>query len=190
MNFVNTTAYVFKCFTTLTELESEEVLRGRNDPFVRRWMKSDRTIGLDEHRRFMLSLQFNARALYIKIERAGRFVGVYSINDVSKGIAQGGFWVTAFARERLLPLNVVFQGMNYMFEIRGIQGIYGFQKKDNQSVVRLNELLGLSLSESSGADEAGVERVEITRQRWNQTTLNDVKLLKLLERTEKLNGTT
>ncbi len=36
--------YTFKNFTDLTQQESDEVLHGRNDPEVRRWMTSDRVI--------------------------------------------------------------------------------------------------------------------------------------------------
>lgn len=182
--------YTFKNFTDLTEQESDEVLHGRNDPEVRRWMTSDREITADEHRRFMSGLQGNPHAVYVRIERAGHFAGVYSISNIADGAGLGGFWVTAYTRERFLPLNVVFQGMDYTFEVKGIGRIYACQKTGNHGVIKLNGLLGVTLSESGGAFDDGMQRVVITKNDWRQKTNQDIRLFKLMDRMEKLNGTT
>ena len=190
MNAIATGLYTFKHFTDLTESESDEVLRGRNDPQVRRWMTSDQPIDADDHHRFMSGLKSNDKSLYVRIERAECFVGVYSLNDLADDSALGGFWVTAYARDRLLPLNVVFHGMDYMFRVQGIGRIYGHQKKSNQSAIRLNALLGLYPSKTLIAHGGDTQQIEITRQQWTQMTAQDAKLLKLMDRMEKLNGTT
>ena len=186
----NSTIYTFKNFRDLTEQESDEVLQGRNDPEVRKWMTSHQVINADEHRRFMIGLQGNANAVYVRIERAGRFAGVYSLNDLSAGSGLGGFWVTAHTRERLLALNVVFQGMDYMFRASGIERIYGCQKQDNLSAIRLNALLGLQISEPSTACAKGMQQIEITKHLWQKKTAQDDKLLNLMNRMEVRNGTT
>ena len=190
MNAPFSALYTFKNFTDLTEQESDEVLRGRNDPEVRRWMASDRAISADDHGRFMSGLRGNPHMVYMRIERAGRFAGVYSLNDLAASSGLGGFWVTADTRERLLALNVVFQGMDYMFRGLGIERIYGRQKQDNLSAIRLNALLGLVPSESNTASVEGMQQIEITKQHWLQSTAQDAKLLKLMNRMEALNGTT
>ena len=190
MNLPVSPLYTFKNFTDLTEQESDEVLCGRNDPEVRRWMTSDREITAGEHCRFMSGLQGNPHALYVRIERAGCFVGVYSLNDIEADFGLGGFWVTALTRERLLPLNVVFQGMDYMFRTLSIDCIYGCQNQDNMSAIRLNALLGLTLSESATVSAEGMQQIEITRKMWQQKTAQDSKLIKLMNRMESLNGTT
>jgi RimJ/RimL family protein N-acetyltransferase len=180
--------YSFKNFTDLTQQESDEVLHGRNDPEVRRWMNSDQVISVDDHQLFMSRLQGNSNMIYVRIERAGCFAGVYSLNDLAAGSGLGGFWVTANIREHLLSLNVVFQGMDYMFRIMGIERIYGCQKQNNLSAIRLNALLGLSDSGTACAE--GMQQIEITKQQWQQKTAKDAKLLKLMNRMETLNGTT
>lgn len=190
MNVPVSPLYTFKNFTDLTEKESAEVLHGRNDPEVRRWMTSDRVISDDDHRRFMSGLRGNSYAAYVRIERAGSFAGVYSLNDLTAVSGLGGFWVTAYTRERLLALNVVFQGMDYMFRALGIERIYGCQNQDNLSAIRLNALLGLVLSESGTPCAEGMQQIEITKQQWQQKTAQDAKLLKLMNRMETLNGTT
>ncbi len=190
MNVPVSSLYTFKNFTDLTQQESDEVLQGRNDPEVRRWMTSDRVISADDHRRFMSGLRGHPHSAYVRIERAGCFAGVYSLNNLAAGSGLGGFWVTARTRELLLPLNVVFQGMDYMFRALGIERIYGCQKQDNLSAIRLNALLGLALNESGTACAEGMQQIEITKQQWQQKTAQDAKLLKLMNRMETLNGTT
>lgn len=182
--------YSFKNFTDLSDQESAEVLQGRNDPIVRTWMTSDKEITPEEHVRFMSMLKCSNRSFYVRIDREGYFVGVYSLNDISGGSARGGFWVSAFARERHLPLNVVFQGMDYMFRVFGINHIYGFQKFENHSAIKLNSLLGLNPNLAKSTDTKDLLRIEITQQQWVQNTRQNMKLLKLMDRIEKLNGTT
>jgi RimJ/RimL family protein N-acetyltransferase len=178
--------YSFKNFTELTEQESDEVLQGRNDAEVRRWMTSDRIITPDEHRRFMESLRRNDKAVYVRIERAGCFAGVYSLNDIADGSALGGFWVSSYTRERLLALNVVFHGMDYMFRTFGIGRIYGCQRAENHGAIRLNALLGLNRCGPSVGCGEGMEQIEITRTKWEQNTAQDPKLIKLMDRAERL----
>jgi len=182
--------YSFKNFKDLTEQESEEVLLGRNHPEVRRWMTSDRVITAKDHRRFISRLQDDHQAVYIRIERAGRFAGVYSLNDIAASCGLGGFWVTTFTRERLLALNVVFQGMDFMFRALHIERIYGCQKQGNLSAIRLNALLGLALSKPRAQFSEDMQQIEITKQQWQKKTVRDTKLLKLMNRMEELNGTT
>lgn len=178
--------YSFKNFTELTEQESDEVLQGRNDAEVRRWMTSDRIITREEHRRFMESLKRNDKAIYVRIERAGCFAGVYSLNDIADSSALGGFWVSGYTRQRLLALNVVFHGMDYMFRTFGLSRIYGCQRAENHGAIRLNALLGLNRCSPSVSCGEGMEQIEITRTQWEQNTAQDPKLIKLMDRAERL----
>jgi RimJ/RimL family protein N-acetyltransferase len=180
--------YIFKNFAELSESESAEVLRGRNDPEVRRWMTTDRVIGEEEHRSFVASLRHSPSAVYIRIERAGFFLGVYSLNDIQAGSALGGFWTTEHARRRMLALNVVYQGMDHMFRRFGVDRIYGYQRVDNHSALRLNGLLGLQPCCEDPGEEIQLRKIQITREQWQRRTVSDSRLQKLLRRTEELNG--
>ena len=189
MRFTYNGLYTFRNFVDLNEYESAEILSGRNDACVRAWMTSTKPISTDEHAQFMCRLKGNERSLYVRIDRGGCFVGVYSLNDIANGTGQGGFWVTPFARERLMPLNVVFQGMDYMFRVYGINYIYGFQNAKNHGAIRLNSLLGLFNTTNAFSDSSDMIRIEMTKQHWCQKTRQDKKLITLMDRIEKLNGT-
>jgi RimJ/RimL family protein N-acetyltransferase len=179
--------YRFTNFTELTEQESDEVLQGRNDPEVRRWMTSDRFITPDEHRRFINLLKASAGQAYLKVERNRHFAGVYSLIEMREGSAVGGFWVTAYARQRLLSLSVVFQSIRYVFETFPVQTIRGYQLIDNTPVARLNTMLGFRPGEAPANSDPRMTYLTLTRDIWSSQVLTDRRLLKLVEMAERRN---
>jgi RimJ/RimL family protein N-acetyltransferase len=179
--------YSFTNFTELTEQESDEVLQGRNDPEVRRWMTSDRFITPDEHRRFINLLKASAAQAYLKVERNRHFAGVYSLIEMREGSALGGFWVTAYARQRLLSLSVVFQSIRYVFETFPVQTIRGYQLIDNTPVARLNNMLGFRPGEVPANPDPRMTYLTLTRDIWSSQVLSDRRLLKLVEMAERRN---
>ena len=88
-----------------------------------------------------------------------------------------------------MALNVVFQGMDYMFRVCGINTIYGFQNAKNHSAIRLNALLGLRTNTNDFSNSPDMIRIEMSRQHCYQKIRQDIKLITLMERVEKLNGT-
>ena len=187
MNAPFSALYTFKNFTDLTEQESDEVLRGRNDPEVRRWMASDRVITLDEHRRFIVLLNASPSQAYLKVARNGHFAGVYSLTDIKEEYVVGGFWVTDYARQRLLSLSVVFQCICYVFETFPIETIRGYQLMDNNPVAKLNQMLGFGPGEAPANADPRMNYLTLTRDNWSSKVLSDRKLLKLLEIAERRN---
>jgi RimJ/RimL family protein N-acetyltransferase len=179
--------YTFKNFTDLTEQESDEVLQGRNDFEVRRWMTSDRTITADEHQRFMNALKVSDKQICMRVERNGQFTGVYSLTDIRADSAVGGFWVAAYARQRSLSLGVVFQSIRYVFETFQIEKIRGYQLVNNGPVAKLNAMLGFRAGEAPTNPDSRMHYLALTRDTWLGQVLPDNKLLKLIETAESLN---
>lgn len=176
--------YNFKNFTDLTEQESDEVLQGRNDEEVRRWMTSDRIITSDEHRRFMASLKTSSSQIYLRVERNGHFAGVYSLTDLREKSAVGGFWITAYARQRLLSLGVIYHSIGYVFETFPVATIQGYQLIHNKPVAKLNALLGFVPGVSPVSADPRMHYLELTRENWYGRAVFDRKLLTLIETTE------
>ena len=187
MSTISTSHYTFKNFTDLTIGESDEVLQGLNDPQVRRWMTSDKCITPDEHRQFMASLKSSATQTYLRVERADHFVGVYSLTDIRNQSAVGGFWIAAYARERLLSLSVVFRSLGYVFENYSMEHIRGYQLADNHSAAKLNALLGFVRIEAPADPDPRMHYLALKREAWEQTASRHRKLLKLIEIAEKRN---
>jgi hypothetical protein len=179
--------YSFKNFTDLTEQESDEVLQGRNDAEVRRWMTSDGVIAPNEHRRFMESLKASTTQAYLKVDRNGHFVGVYSLNDMREGSAVGGFWISAYARQRLLSLCVVFQSIRYVFETFPVEMIRGYQLKNNSSVTKMNAMLGFGPGETPIDADPRMNYLKLTYDVWSSRVSAEGRLLKLMETAESRN---
>ena len=179
--------YTFKNFTDLNEQESAEVLRGRNDAEVRRWMTTDRVIAPDEHSKFMQSLKASNTQIYLKVDRNGHFAGVYSLTDIRDRSAVGGFWVSDYARRRLLSLCVVFQSIRYVFETFPVEMIRGYQLKTNSSVSKLNALLGFGPGEPPPEADPRMNYLCLRRDVWSGRASSEEKLLKLIETVESRN---
>jgi len=173
--------YSFKNFIELIEQESDEVLQGRNEVEVRRCMTSDRFITPDEHRGFIASLKTSPTQVYLKVERDGHFVGVYSLIDMHEGVAVGGFWITDYARRRLLSLSVVFQSIGYVFDTFPIETIHGYQLIENKPVAKLNSMLGFRPVATPADADPRMNYLTLTRDIWSSQVLSDRRLLKLLE---------
>jgi UDP-4-amino-4,6-dideoxy-N-acetyl-beta-L-altrosamine N-acetyltransferase len=180
-------AYSFKNFTELTKEESEEVLHGRNGEEVRRWMTSDRMITPEEHREFMRSLKTSTGDVYLMVMRSGHFVGVYSLTDISDGSAVGGFWITNYARQRLLSLSVVFHSVSYVFDKFKIDKIRGYQLTNNKPAAKLNALLGFIVDKDHPEVNPRMQYLTLTREVWSSSILSEKKLLTLIAATERIN---
>lgn len=179
--------YTFKNFTELTDEESSEVLRGRNNPAVRCWMVSDRIIGTDEHQRFIARLRKSPAEVYLRVERLGRFAGVYSVSAIKDGVGLGGFWVTDEIRERFLSLCVVFHSIGYAFATLSIKEIWGFQLLENHSASRLNSMLGFHLANRPPDADPRMAYWFLTRDSWLMSASRNPKLLRLIELAESRN---
>lgn len=180
--------YAFKNFTELTDHESHEVFVGRNDEHVRKWMTSDDLISLEEHQRFIISLKSSYTSLYLRVERRGQFVGVYSLNGFhGQGAAVGGFWVASYARDRLLGLGMVYNSINYIFKNYPINSIQGYQMFNNRSAAKLNALLGfLPIKRPLNFDKR-MNYLELTRFSWESQYSRNPHLLRLIEIMESRN---
>ena len=185
MNIISTSLYTFKNFRDLTESESDEVLQGRNDPQVRRWMTSDRFISPEEHRCFTASLKTCTTKFYFRVERRGRFAGVYSLTNLRDQSAVGGFWIATHARERLLGLSVVFNSISYVFKNCPVGTIHGYQLANNRPVAKINAMLGFVHSETPLNPDPRMSYLEITRAAWENVFSNDSKMLKMIELVER-----
>ena len=186
MSAISTSLYTFKNFTDLTESESDEVLQGRNDEQVRRWMVSDRFISLEEHRNFIASLKICSTQLYFRVERRSRFAGVYSLTELRNQSAVGGFWITTHARERLLGLSVVFNSISYVFKNYPIGTIRGYQLADNRPVAKLNSMLGFVHSVAPLNPDPRMSYLELTRATWENEFFHDSKMLKMIGLVESM----
>jgi UDP-4-amino-4,6-dideoxy-N-acetyl-beta-L-altrosamine N-acetyltransferase len=177
--------YTFKNFTDLTEQESNEVLHGRNDPDVRRWMKSDRVIAPEEHQRFLELLKTSDSQVYFRVERNAQFVGVYSLSGITSSFGVGGFWISKAARERMLGLSVVFHSIDYLFDSRSIEAICGFQLASNDPATKLNRLIGFEkIARPDQADNSMIY-LQLSREKWSRDSVVGTALRNLVELSER-----
>lgn len=185
MNVPVSQLYTFKNFTDLTEQDTDEVLHGRNDPEVRRWMTSDRVISAEEHNSFVKRLKCSSTQLYLRVDINEHFLGVYSLNEINGSTGLGGFWSSKYARSKFLGLNLVFRSIEFLFKTNSLEGIHGYQLKSNSTAVKLNRILGFDeLSPDDGADDRMTYLI-LSRDKWSQISAKNSKVLRLVELAER-----
>jgi len=179
--------YLFKNFTELNPRESNEVLEGRNEESVRKWMTSDREISTEEHSKFIDSLRGSEDQIYFRIEYRGNFVGVYSLTNINDRSGVGGFWIGKYARDKSLGLSVVYHSINYIFNICTINKILGYQLKTNTATARLNAALGFVAVPDPTQSDIRMQYLELGREYWERNIIKNNKLSKLIEISEREN---
>ena len=179
--------YLFKNFTELNPCELSEVLEGRNEEWVRKWMTSDREISMEEHLKFIDSLRGSDDQIYFRIEYRGNFVGVYSLININDRSGVGGFWISKYARDKSLGLSVVYHSINYIFSICAINKILGYQLKTNAATARLNAALGFLVVPDPTQSDIRMQYLELVREYWERNIIKNSKLLKLIEISEREN---
>jgi RimJ/RimL family protein N-acetyltransferase len=179
--------YLFKNFKDLTPEESDEILIGRNQKMVRQSMSSNRKISLAEHKSFIESLKFTHSKVYFRVERFGKFVGVYSVTDISNNSATGGFWITEDARLKLLGLSIVFFSIDYIFKKFNFDELFGCQLSENRRAERLNTLLGFETYKPSEKIDPRMVYLRIKKDFWIKNTANNKMIMRLISVAESRN---
>lgn len=177
--------YTFKDFNDLNNIELIEILNGRNEEKVRMWMKSKRKITQKEHKEFILELKDTKTKKFLRVEREKKFVGVYSLTDINRESATGGFWITNYAIKNLLVLSILFSSIKYVFDNYLIKEIKGYQKQTNLTVAKINKLLGFkeveNINNSEDKSEDKMINLVLTRDAWNSEVICNSRLIKMIE---------
>jgi hypothetical protein len=99
----------------------------------------------------------------------------------------GGFWISRYARQRLLTLSVVFHSIDYIFRNFPISQIKGYQLTTNRPVAKLNAMLGFVECEVPEGADGRLQHLVLTKDSWLYVTLKNQKLRKLIEIGEGMN---
>jgi RimJ/RimL family protein N-acetyltransferase len=176
--------YTFKDFNDLNNIELIEILNGRNEEKVRMWMKSKRKITKKEHKEFILELKDTKTKKFLRVEREKEFVGVYSLTDINRESAIGGFWITDYAIKNLLVLSILFSSIKYVFDNYLIKEIKGYQKQTNLTVAKINKLLGFKEEDINNSEDKSEDKMinlVLTRDAWNSEVICNSRLIKMIE---------
>ena len=135
-------SYKFKSFPILTDEESLEVFALRKKKYVRQWMFDQEDFSYSTHKVFINNLRESTSKRYYYVSRNDKFVGVYSIVNISDFEGQGGFYIQRQAALNGLTVEFLYNCLDFIFRERSISKIYGYQDIKNRGAYSLNKLFG------------------------------------------------
>lgn len=139
-NFEN---YTFKNYVQLTDLEKLMILDWRNHFNNRKWMFNQSLIKLDDHLRFIESLENVSDRMYWLVQKDGEPIGGLNLIHIQNNeIAEIGYFLDPNKQGGGLGLDFVFKSIKFAFEVLGIKLLQGNVMDKNKAAYLLNSFLG------------------------------------------------
>lgn len=131
----------FKNYTLLSADEVRKIRHLRNQPHVRKQMKTSSFIPYKQHKEWIQSLENSKKSIYFAIFEKGEMVGSIDATSMQEDSCSWG----VFFKKDINPLSVtcsVSIFISWLFEKQNMQKIYSQVKPTNKNALMLNKTLG------------------------------------------------
>ena len=137
-------SFSFKNYVGLTEAESIQILKWRNDESVRKNMYNTGVIPWKNHQAFIESLKECDDRFYWQVSDGDVVCGSVNLVDVNYEIAQAelGYFMTPDQIGGGKGFYFVFSALELAFDVLGFEILYGATNVDNRTATLLDEYLG------------------------------------------------
>lgn len=183
---LNNSYYEFIDFANLNDDEKTMVWQWRNHESIRQWMNNKDVIKIEDHLIFLNDLKSDTTKKYWVIKRKNKYIGVYSIVNLKDKIGEGGYYIAPELHNYNLGVEFCYFTFNFLFDIFGIQKIYGYALKNNKGANSLSKLLGFSRQIATKIIDGSYFDYyygELTVEKWNNEIKDDKRIKKLLSYT-------
>ncbi len=165
-------------FIDLTEAEALDVLRWRNHPQIRACMYQKEPISKEQHLSFVQSLSQQEKRFYWVLKEDGKALGVIDIVDYQATKSEWGFYLNPDFFGKGKSINLLFHGLNFLFQTLKFQSLYGYCHYKNTKALLFHDLFEIhhqgyqQIELGEGVFDWYSHRT-ITAQNWNnqQATL-------------------
>ena len=134
---------VLKNFIDLDNNEKEMIIRWRNHPKIRKWMKNSKEIKEKEHTVFMKLLQKSKNRTYFLLKKDNDNLGVVSLRDNYLGIY-------ANPDKKRVGDVLLAKLIEYAFKIKKLPTLKAEVYKDNTKAIKLYTRFGFKKAKDSG----------------------------------------
>ena len=152
-----TEKYIFKNFVQLSLEEKLKILDWRNDVSIRKWMYNSDILQLDDHLRFIDSLNWRNDCYYWVVCNEDDPIGVINITnvDIEQDKAELGYYlVPGLLGEGFFFVRECFY---FFFKVLKIKTFYGAVNEDNIEAIMLDEFFGCKFMSSKILSQNGVD---------------------------------
>ena len=150
-------------YVNLSTKQKCEVLRVRNQWDVRKWMTTTDLISLESHMKFIDKLSESTTSAYWAIYRDEQLVAGCSLVDIrDNGQAQSGIFTDT--NLNIPGLGAIISICSYVmfFEHIGVEKLVGSARKTNDTVIKLNNLVGFDIVE----EDDDYYYISLTKSMW------------------------
>ena len=158
-------------FIDLTEAEALDVLRWRNHPQVRDCMYQKEIISNEQHLSFIQSLPQQDKRFYWVLKENDKALGVIDIVDYQKTKSEWGFYLNPDFFGQGKSINLLFHGLNFLFNTLQFQSLYGYCHYKNTKALLFHDLFQIhhqgykQIEVAEGQSDWYSHRI-ITAQNW------------------------
>lgn len=136
--------YIFKNYVNLTESESRQILKWRNDDSVRKNMYNTGIIPWESHQAFINSLKERTDRFYWQVSEGDKVCGSVNLVDVNHeaGKAELGFFMAPDQVGGGKGFYFIFSILEFAFDVLDLDSLYGATNVENRSATMLDEYFG------------------------------------------------
>lgn len=155
----------------------EQIMEWRMDPDITKFMNTNPKLTIEGQKKWFEKIKTDDSVQYWIIEKDGKPVGVINLAeiDMERRRTSWGYYVgDKEARSFKMALALEMSLYDYVFDVLGLDELYGTVLSINAGVIRLHRLCGSRvISEVKGEIEKdGVKydntHMSITRKEWNE----------------------
>jgi UDP-4-amino-4,6-dideoxy-N-acetyl-beta-L-altrosamine N-acetyltransferase len=147
--------FVYKNYLLLSQEEQLQVLNLRNREYVRKWMYSKEEISVEDHFKFIKSLNGRNDRCYWAIFKNGQIVASFNINDINyydSSCQTGAFYSDISLKGLETVFKVGKASYKLLFEIIGLKKVEAYTHKSNKFILACNDVTGLIIDWNSNDD--------------------------------------
>jgi UDP-4-amino-4,6-dideoxy-N-acetyl-beta-L-altrosamine N-acetyltransferase len=130
-------------FCDLTQKDSLEILRWRNNPQVRKHMYQVDEISEAEHLSFIKHLPNQQKRFYWVVKENEKALGVIDIVDYHQDKSEWGFYLNPDYFGQGLSINLLFHSLNFFFKTLKFIGLYGYCHYKNTKGLLFHDLFDI-----------------------------------------------
>jgi len=152
--FVGLWMLIYKNYKLLSKKEHKELLKLRNEEYIREASKNKEIIDLKEHLKWIEGLNENKK--YFAVFYNGEIVG--GVNFTKDKVITN--WGIFYKKIPLIPIVATYHFINYMFTKSNT--LYSYVLKTNTQALKINEFFGIRIIDENEKSY----KMKLTKKEW------------------------
>lgn len=181
--YINDRLYKFVDFIDIKEEDKRIVWKWRNHENIRQWMYNKEIIEWEDHFKFLEGLRKDPTKRYWLVKKENNYIGVSSIVDINNKSGEWGYYIAPELHEKNLGVEFYYFSLNFLFEVVGMESLYGYASVKNKSANSFNDLFGFTkqlMTKKTDSESSNFFYRELSLSKWDLKIKEDKRIERLL----------